>query len=276
MQDLVVREGVSRREISGTPVYCGSPVDWVARIDAAVSRHTVCLGYVNTHTAYLLATDDDYRAACRDLTLLNDGVGLDIVSLIKYDRAFEFNLNGSDFTPYFLKTSRHRFRVFMLGGRPGVAARAAEACRRMAPQHKYVGSHRGHLTPQEDLEVVRLINAARANLVIVGFGNPHQEVWMSTYARQLDADVIIGVGALLDFMAGAVPRAPRWMQRAKLEWLYRLALEPRRLWKRYMVFTPALIGQAVMERLKKSGWVHLAIVAAVLCFNLPMEDAYRA
>ena len=127
MQDLVVREGVSRREISGTPVYCGSPVDWVARIDAAVSRHTVCLGYVNPHTAYLLATDDDYRAACRDLTLLNDGVGLDIVSLIKYDRAFEFNLNGSDFTPYFLKTSRHRFRVFMLGGRPGVAARAAEA-----------------------------------------------------------------------------------------------------------------------------------------------------
>jgi alpha-1,3-mannosyltransferase len=239
---------VACRLISGVPVGCGPPEAVVAAIDARVSHGQLCLGYVNTHTAYLLARDGAYRSICNRFMLLNDGIGLDALSLIKYGRAFEFNLNGSDFTPRYLQATGHRYRIFVLGGRPGVAERAAAALQRIAPQHTCVGSHRGHLQPHEERGVVSMINAAGADLVIVGFGNPDQEVWIARHARDLNADLLIGVGALLDFLAGSMPRAPRWMQRARLEWLHRLALEPRRLWKRYVLFTPLLLLRAVTER----------------------------
>jgi exopolysaccharide biosynthesis WecB/TagA/CpsF family protein len=248
----------------------------VEKIDATVSQRQVCLGYVNTHTAYLLARDPAYRSLFRDFMLLNDGIGLDLLSLIRYGRAFEFNLNGSDFTPLLLQATKHRHRIFVLGGRPGVADRAAAALQKIAPQHEYVGAHRGHLQPHEEDGVVRAINAARATLVIVGFGNPDQEVWMAKHAPRLDAGLLIGVGALLDFLAGSVPRAPAWMQRARIEWLHRVALEPRRLWKRYFLFTPALVLRAATERVRRLAaalvtatmpelWAdHLAPLAAML------------
>jgi len=234
--------------ISGVPVDCGPPEDVVAAIDAKAAEGQLCLGYVNTHTAYLLGRDGAYRALCRRFMLLNDGVGLDALSLIKYGRGFEFNLNGSDFTPIYLKATRHRYRVFVLGGRSGVAERAVAALQQIAPQHTYVGSHRGHLEPHEEAAVVAAINASRADLLIVGFGNPEQERWIARHAADLDARVLVGVGALLDFLAGSVLRAPRWMQRARIEWMHRLALEPRRLWRRYVIFTPLVLLSAVTER----------------------------
>ena len=271
MQRFIEQGTVSQRSISGVAVCSGPPEGWVAEIDAAVSRRKTCVGYVNTYTAYLLARDEAYRAVCRNFTMLNDGIGLDIVSFITYGRTFEFNLNGSDFTPYFLRNTQRRFRVFLLGGQPGVAERAAAACRAIAPQHEYVGTHRGHLSEADEREVLRQIRAARANLVIVGFGNPSQEVWMAKYVHELEADLIIGVGALLDFLAGTMPRAPDWMRRMKLEWLHRLLLEPRRLWKRYIVFTPVLIVQALLERVRRS-WVGSIIAAALLYVDCPLLE----
>jgi alpha-1,3-mannosyltransferase len=275
MQSVIEQGALSRRNISGVLVSSGSPQGWVAEIDATLARRKMCLGYVNTHTAYLLARDAGYRSVCRNFTLLNDGIGLDILSFIKYGRTFESNLNGSDFTPLFLRETRHRFRIFLLGGQPGVAEQAAIACQRLAPQHEYVGTHRGHLSEQEERDVVGLIGAARANLVIVGFGNPDQEVWIAKYAHDLDADLIIGVGALFDFLTGLVPRAPSWMQRLRLEWLHRLALEPRRLWKRYIVFTPALILQAVLERLCR-GWPRVFLVGLLIYVDCPLAEAHGA
>jgi alpha-1,3-mannosyltransferase len=255
MQSVLVQGRVTRRDISGVAVCCGPPADWVAAIDGRISKEPTCLAYVNTHTAYLLARDESYRSICRQFTLLNDGIGLDILSLIKYGRSFEFNLNGSDFTPFFLRTTRHRFRIFLLGGKPGVAERAAIAMRRIAPQHKYVGTHRGHLDASAEREVADRIRATQANLVIVGFGNPDQEIWMAKYARELGVDLVIGVGALLDFQAGSIPRAPGWMQRVRAEWLHRLVLEPKRLWKRYVVYTPLLILQALAEKRSRHRWI---------------------
>lgn len=239
---------VSSRVISGVAVCSGSPSDCVQVIDDDVARGSVCLGFVNTFTAYLLGQDGPYRTALRNFVLLNDGVGLDIVSLIKYGRRFAFNLNGTDFTPYYLKSTRHSYRIYLLGGRPGVAERAAAALQRIAPQHDYVGVHDGYYPQAQNADVIADIRAKGANLVMVALGNPLQELWIADNIDKTGADMAIGVGALLDFLADEVPRAPVWVQRVKLEWLYRMALEPRRLWKRYMVFTPALILQALGER----------------------------
>ena len=106
---------LSSRAISGVAVCCGPPTDCVAAIDDSVGRGSVRLGFVNTFTAYLLGKSDRLQSVLRDFVLLNDGIGLDLVSLIKYGERFGFNLNGTDFTPFYLKSTRHKFEIFSEG-----------------------------------------------------------------------------------------------------------------------------------------------------------------
>lgn len=103
------------------------------------------------------------------------------------------------------------------------------------------------LTPGEDAAVVERINAAAPDLVWVGLSTPKQERWMAAHVGRLTAPVLLGVGAAFDIHAGLLPQAPRWMQRAGLEWLYRLLREPRRLWRRYLRNNPRFL-LAVVRR----------------------------
>jgi alpha-1,3-mannosyltransferase len=239
---------MTSRTISGVDIHCGAPSDCVAAIDQEVARRKVCLAYVNSFTAYLLARNSSYRSVLGDFFLLNDGIGLDLVSLIKYGRRFDHNLNGTDFTPFYLRATRHAYRIYLLGGRPGIAQRAVAALQRIAPQHTYVGEHDGYFDATQAEAIIAEIRAKRADVVIVALGNPGQELWIAHNIDRTGARLAIGVGALLDFLADAVPRAPAWMRRLRLEWLHRLALEPKRLWKRYILFTPVLIAQALAEK----------------------------
>jgi N-acetylglucosaminyldiphosphoundecaprenol N-acetyl-beta-D-mannosaminyltransferase len=97
------------------------------------------------------------------------------------------------------------------------------------------------LTPDEEVDVIARINGARADLVWVGIGTPKQDFWMAHFRSRLEAPVLIAVGAAFNFHAGHVPQAPRWMMAAGLEWLFRLAMEPRRLWRRYVIGIPRFI-----------------------------------
>ena len=126
---------------------------------------------------------------------------------------------------------------FYMGG-PIIAWRfCARVSRRLYPELPLAGSHSPpfrDLTNPEEREVAARINASGARIVFVGLGCPKQEVWMARQRGRIKA-VMIGVGAAFDFHAGVVKRAPRWMQNSGLEWLYRFAAEPRRLWQRYLV-----------------------------------------
>jgi N-acetylglucosaminyldiphosphoundecaprenol N-acetyl-beta-D-mannosaminyltransferase len=97
------------------------------------------------------------------------------------------------------------------------------------------------LTPEEDDDIVARVRDARADVLWVGLSTPKQERWMAAHVERLGVPVLIGVGAAFDFHAGLKPQAPRWMQRAALEWLFRLATEPRRLWRRYLVNNPEFL-----------------------------------
>jgi N-acetylglucosaminyldiphosphoundecaprenol N-acetyl-beta-D-mannosaminyltransferase len=111
------------------------------------------------------------------------------------------------------------------------------------------------LTSDEDDAIVDAVNASGANIVWVGLGCPKQEQWMAAHRGRITA-VMVGVGAAFDYLAGTLPRAPRWMQRAGLEWLYRLRREPRRLWRRYLVTnTLFIVGAArqLAHRLRRTG-----------------------
>ena len=148
---------------------------------------------------------------------------------------------GSDLVPALLAAGSQipGFRVFLLGAAAGVGLKAADQIRARWPQVDVCGvaSPRfGFDTDSgESQDVVAAINAAAAHLLVVGLGAPRQETWLCKYAEQLNARVAIAAGATIDFLAGVQTRAPRWIRAIRMEWLFRLLSDPRRLAQRYAV-----------------------------------------
>jgi N-acetylglucosaminyldiphosphoundecaprenol N-acetyl-beta-D-mannosaminyltransferase len=105
------------------------------------------------------------------------------------------------------------------------------------------------LTPEEDKKIVKKINASNIKILFVGLGCPKQERWMFAHRGRVKA-IMIGVGAGFDFHAGTVRQAPKWMMRLGLEWLFRLCMEPKRLWRRYLYNNPRFLGLAALQLLK--------------------------
>jgi N-acetylglucosaminyldiphosphoundecaprenol N-acetyl-beta-D-mannosaminyltransferase len=144
-------------------------------------------------------------------------------------------------------------RHFFFGGAPGVAAKLSARLSAALPGLAVAGIHCPPfrpLTPHEDERLVEEINGSGADVVWVGLSTPKQERWMAAHVGRLHAPVLIGVGAAFDFHAGLKPQAPRWMQRSGLEWLFRLATEPRRLWRRYLVNNPSFVWQVALVWLR--------------------------
>lgn len=136
------------------------------------------------------------------------------------------------------------WRSFFYGGKPGVAELLAERLAARFPGLIVAGTESPpfrELSPEEDAAAVERINAARPDIVWVGLGTPKQERWMAAHTDRVLAPALIGVGAAFDIHAGLLPQAPRWMQRSGAEWLYRLAREPRRLWRRYLSNNPRFV-----------------------------------
>jgi N-acetylglucosaminyldiphosphoundecaprenol N-acetyl-beta-D-mannosaminyltransferase len=143
-------------------------------------------------------------------------------------------------------------RHFLYGGGPGIGERLAGVLRERFAGAHIVGTLEPPFAPIEELstpQTAALINAAGPDIVWVGIGSPKQEQWMARMRPLLHAPVLIGVGAAFDFHSGNVPQAPRWMQRSGLEWLFRLASDPRRLWRRYLVDNPWFLWAVALQRL---------------------------
>jgi len=134
-------------------------------------------------------------------------------------------------------SARKGYKIFLLGAGPGVAEAAAQALRRRYPGVRIVGTYAPPMgfTQEEDDKTVRLVQEMEPDLLFVAFGAPKQDAWIRQHMQRLNVPMCMGVGGAFDMLAGRVKRAPGWMQRSGLEWAYRLAQEPTRLWKRYVV-----------------------------------------
>lgn len=158
---------------------------------------------------------------------------------------------GSDIAPGLIRLCEDRgYRVFLLGAAPGVAAEAADRLQREHPNLQIAGHYAppfADLLAMDHAAIVARVRAAKPDVLLVSFGCPKQEKWIAMHYRALGVPVCIGVGATIDFLAGRVRRAPRWMRSTGCEWLFRLWLEPRRLYRRYAsdlrTFVPALLRQ---------------------------------
>jgi len=142
---------------------------------------------------------------------------------------------------------------YFYGGAPGVADLLARRLSERFPGLAVAGSvcpPFRPLTPEEDEQIVDDINRANPDIVWVGLSTPKQERWMAAHVGRLRAPVLVGVGAAFDFHAGIKRQAPPWMQRSGLEWSFRLATEPRRLWRRYLVNNPSFVWQVARARMR--------------------------
>ena len=153
-------------------------------------------------------------------------------------RPLKEKISGPDLLPKVCElASRNKYSIFFLGGRDGVAKRAAEVFKNKYTGVRVAGFYHGYFDKKgnENSEVISMIRERRPDILVVAFGTPLQEKWLNDNLKELDVPLCIGAGAAIDFLSGNIPRSPEWMQKAGFEWLFRLILEPRRLWKRYLI-----------------------------------------
>lgn len=170
-------------------------------------------------------------------------------------RGVKEKITGSDFLPAYYMHHRHNpdVRIFLLGGKPGVAPLAAKNINAKAGREIVVGalSPTMHFATDHDecMRAVKAIEGSGANVLAVGLGVPKQEMWIAQYRQYLPGvRIFMALGATLDFEAGTITRAPRWMSQCGLEWLFRLLQEPGRLWKRYLVRDPMFFYLLLKQR----------------------------
>ncbi|MCG0275299.1 MAG: WecB/TagA/CpsF family glycosyltransferase [Thermosediminibacteraceae bacterium] len=181
---------------------------------------------------------------------LPDGIGVVIASRILGNPLPE-RIAGFDLMVEMLKIAeRYQLSVYLLGGKPGVAEKAAAAIKSKFPGVKIVGTHHGYFDEKEQEKIADKINDVRPHFVFVGMGAPRQELFMTENKDKIHGSIMMGVGGSLDVLAGRVKRAPEWMQKTGFEWLYRLLQEPSRI-KRIAKLPLFLVKVAAMRGDKK-------------------------
>jgi N-acetylglucosaminyldiphosphoundecaprenol N-acetyl-beta-D-mannosaminyltransferase len=237
-----------RFDVLGVPVSAITMADAVAAIDRWIADRTpryVCV--TGVHGVMESQRDDELRNIHERAGLVTpDGMPLVWLAHLRgcahVERVYGPDLMLACCARSLATGARHYF----FGGAPGIADRMAERLTTRFPGLALAGTSCPPfrpLTAEEDDRIVQEINGAKPDIVWVGLSTPKQERWMASHVGRLAAPVLIGVGAAFDFHAGAKRQAPRWMQRSGLEWSFRLASEPRRLWKRYLVNNPLFLWQ---------------------------------
>lgn len=238
------------RDILGVAVTAATADEAVAALDARLTAgERVKLAYLNAHTSNLAGRDHAFRETLTRFTVLNDGVGVNIASRVLHGSGFPANLNGTDFTPYYLKHTHQRFRLFLLGAQKGIAEEAAAKLLALAPQHSLAGTRHGFFPPEEAGAIAAEIQASGADLVLVALGNPGQELFIDRQFEAMGCRMAMGIGALFDFLAGRVSRAPAALRALRMEWVYRLGREPGRLWRRYLLGNPRFLARTLGARI---------------------------
>jgi N-acetylglucosaminyldiphosphoundecaprenol N-acetyl-beta-D-mannosaminyltransferase len=220
-------------------------IEWIDATIASGSPSTLSAAAV--HLVMLAQESDDVRRAVMSMTLVvPDGQPL-VWALRALGHASATRVYGPDLMARHCEhAARTGTPVFLYGGRNDAAlVELSVALRARFPGLAIVGAQAEpfrELTPEEDALTAAQINASGAQVVWVGTGQPRQELWMARMRPALSAPILIAVGAAFDFHAGLVRQAPPWMGRHGLEWTYRLAREPRRLWRRYARYNPRFVA----------------------------------
>ncbi len=209
--------------------------------DVVDNQKQCIIGHHNLHSLYTYHHEPEMREFYRKA----DYIHVDGMSLVFLARLLGLPLHKKHrvtyvdwVRPLMNEAARQGWRVFFLGSRPGVAARAARTLKKETPGLQLKTMH-GYFDAaaqsSANRDVLQCVNMYKPHILMVGMGMPRQEGWVLNNAGNINANVILTVGACMDYVANALPTPPRWMGRLGLEWLFRLFSEPRRLWRRYLL-----------------------------------------
>jgi len=206
--------------------------------------------YVNAHVLNQSQERPELRTALRDADLVYcDGYGVRVAAKA-LDLPVPHRMTGADWIWSLADLCERSGRsVYLLGSEPGIAREACARLSRRHPSLRIAGAHHGffEVGSNHAERVVEDINARRPDILLVGMGTPKQELWVQRYAALLEVDVLWTVGALFDYVSGRVPRAPAWLADNGLEWIFRLGVEPQRMWRRYLLGNPMFLSRVAAQ-----------------------------
>ncbi len=241
-----------RARIFDIPIDLGRPPELMRRITGWVGgdgppRRVM---YVNAHVLNQSREIPSLRGALERADLVYcDGYGVRLAAKA-LDAEIPHRMTGADWIWHLAALCEAAGQsVYLLGSEPGVAAETGRRLGRWYPRLQVAGTHHGFFdigSPHDD-RVVEDINERRPDIVLVGMGTPKQELWVEHNAQRLQTDVLWTVGALFDYVSGRVPRAPGWLADNGLEWIFRLAIEPQRMWRRYLLGNPVFISRVMAQ-----------------------------
>jgi len=219
------------------------------------SSHTIVT--INSAGLVMMRDDETFRRAC----MSGDLVVADGVPVLWAGRLLGEPLPGRvagvDLMAALLSAAaRQGLRVYFLGAKPEIIDALVVRCREQYPGLVVAGARDGYFDRAESDAVVAHIRDAQADILFIGMPSPFKEVWAQAYKRALETPVIIGVGGSFDVLTGHVKRAPPWMQKSGLEWSWRLLMEPRKMWRRYLVGNSRFIFmllRALLQRRFRAG-----------------------
>ncbi|MGF7237808.1 MAG: WecB/TagA/CpsF family glycosyltransferase [Frankia sp.] len=221
-----------------------------------VTRRSDAVHFCNAWNAVLAERDQDYAGTLNAGTLnLADGKSMVWSARLLGTHREQERVTGTAFMVAACerRTSFHT-RHFLYGGEPGVATDLADRLRSQCPGIEIVGAESPpyrQLAPAEEDELAERLARSGADLVWVGLGTPKQDLFIERFRRRVDVGALLAVGAAFDFLAGRKAAAPSWMQRAGLEWAFRLVSEPRRLWRRYLIGNSVFLARFGMQLTRK-------------------------
>lgn len=246
-----------RREILGTAVSMTDYEGVLSAIDAAVTEETKLYICCTPASSLVYARDDAALAGALSEAAIVTPDGMGVVHAARVlGETIKDRVYGPDLMEFHCaRAAEDGTAVYLYGGHDQAALdQLLEALAIRFPGLKIAGAHsppHRDLTAQETDEATAQINESGAQVVWVGIGSPKQELWMQAMRERLDPPVLVGVGAAFDFLSGRVAQAPKWMQRASLEWLYRVLQDPIRLGKRYFLTLPRFVMLVLAQRLRE-------------------------
>jgi len=241
----------TRRIILGIPIAAitlSETPHFITRLIASRGKKTFF--YVNAHCLNIAGKDKEYRTILQNASLVYSGGFGPVLASRILAKPLPERVPTPDFIYDVLAVAQEKgWSIYLLGGEQLVVEKTAENLKKQFPKLSIAGYHHGFFL--QNKEVITKINRVKPTIILVGMGTPRQEKWIAENIDNVDAKVFWAVGALFDIISGRLKRAPFWMQRMGLEWLFRLFQEPKRLWKRYLLGNVEFIYLVLKEVLKK-------------------------
>ncbi len=233
----------------GVPIDNLTLEETVGRVESMIReggthQHVV----VNVDKIVKLQRDPELRKAILSCDLINAD-GQPIVWASRFlQHPLKERVTGVDlFDRLIARCAEKGYRPYLLGARQEIVERVLEVLKQRYPTLKIAGYRNGYWQPAEEAEVVQGIKRAQPEMLFVAMGSPKKEIFLNKWKTELQTPFVMGVGGTFDVVAGLVKRAPGWMQKCGLEWLFRLIQEPRRMWRRYLVEDMAFFGLVLRE-----------------------------